>query len=127
MNNPFNLIEHAYTEDQIAAIREANELDDLQRNPGWIRVTAFMKGLVDAAQDQLRSVSTSNTQLAIDAIREYQAKHDFHNQILLYIESAIQQREALAPRNQLENLLLQEQMNGNNSFGPGDPGPTESE
>lgn len=127
MNNPYDLAPHSYSDDQIDAIREANELAAMQRDPGWMRVADFMKGLVEAAQEQLHSVSTSNTALAMDAIREYQAKHDFHNQILHYIESAIQQRDALAPRNELELLFLQEQMNhGRNGAESGDPGATES-
>lgn len=115
MNNPFDLSEHQYTDEDIAVIQEANELDDVRRMAGYKRIDDFMAGLVSVAQNALASVDTTHHEAVLDAVREYQAKHDFHNQIKLYIDSAIQQREALAPRNQLERLLLQEHINAGRS------------
>ena len=122
MNSPFGLQDHVYTEDQLSEIREASELERMTQTPGWVRVAAFMADLVAVAQGAVAAVDTAKPESVVDAVREYQAKNDFHKQIQLYIESAIQKREALAPRNQLELLMLKEQMNGGRSSAFGDPG-----
>lgn len=121
MNSPFGVSDHVYTEDQLADIREASELERMTQTPGWVRVAAFMADLVAVAQGAVAAVDTARPESVVDAVREYQAKNDFHKQIQLYIESAIQKREALAPRNQLELLILEEQLNGGSSHS-GDPG-----
>ena len=121
MNSPFDLGEYTYSEDQLADIREASELERMTQTAGWVRVAAFMADLVAVAQSAVAAVNTAEPESVVDAVREYQAKNDFHKQIQLYIESAIQKRESLVPRNKLELLILEEQLNGGSSHS-GDPG-----
>ena len=110
MNPPLNLDDYTYTEDQLEALREARELQDMRKTAGWLRVQAFMQGLVDVARDQAEAANTSNPIHAIDLLREWQNKADFLKQITLHIESSIAKADELAPRNQLESLLLEEGM-----------------
>ena len=112
MNAPFNLAEYEYSDDQLEALREARELDQMRGTAGWQRMEAFMAGLVDVARDQAEAANTANMVHAIDLLREWQNKSDFLKQIKLHIESAMATADELAPRNQLESLLLKEQLDG---------------
>ena len=72
MNSPFGVNDHVYTEDQLADIREASELERMTQMAGWVRVSAFMAGLVEAAQQQVASVNTMNEKVCADAVMKMQ-------------------------------------------------------
>jgi len=109
---PEQIEDYAYTAEQLDLIQQANEIETLFKTPGWGRLHRFMADLVDVAQSAARSANTSNVPEAIDALREWQNKHDFLNQITLHAESLIAQRDSFAPRNELETLFLKEQLHG---------------
>lgn len=118
MQRQSSLSDFVYSEEELDVVRAANEIDHAQQMPGFTRIHSFMSGLVAAARDAAQAANTANPTEAIDALREWQNKADFLSQIEMYIESLRAQRDALAPRNTVEALLLKEQLNGRDSDGP---------
>lgn len=111
-----------YTENDLEVIREAQELEIMLATPGWKRMYVHVEGLVASALLALEATDLSNKDKTWDALAEWQYKSDFRNQIDAYIRTIRVARENLAPRNELEALLLQEQLNGrNNGTDPAGP------